>query len=377
MKVLILSCNTGGGHNAAGFALKEQLEARGHQAVFFDYLTLAGEKVSKRVEDVYVNVVKEVPHAFGAAYKAGMAVSRITKKSPVYYVNGKMAKYLETYLEREAFDAIVMPHLYPAETITYMKRKGFNLSLTVAVMTDYTCIPFWEETCCDYYIAPHKDLIPQCVRRGIPKEKLIPAGIPVSSRFSMKTGRKKARELLGLPLEKKVYLVIGGSMGAGNLQKLAARIWKENERDVSMVLICGSNQKVCEKLEKKYRGEEDIFILGKTNKMPLYMKACDIVYTKPGGLTSTEAAVSEIPLVHTSEIPGCETENRRFFKRLGMCISPKSIKEQARAGKKLLTSKEGMEKMKKSQRLNIPKDAAERIAILIEEKIQKKCTDKY
>ena len=40
MKVLILSCKTGGGHDAAGFAMKEALEAHGHEAVMFDYLTL-------------------------------------------------------------------------------------------------------------------------------------------------------------------------------------------------------------------------------------------------------------------------------------------------------------------------------------------------
>ena len=55
-------------------------------------------------------------------------------------------------------DVLVMPHLYPAETITYMKRKGMKLPLTVAVMTDYTCIPFWEETDCDYYVMSHEAL---------------------------------------------------------------------------------------------------------------------------------------------------------------------------------------------------------------------------
>ena len=49
MKVLILSCKTGGGHDAAGFAVKEALEARGHEAYMFDYLTLVGEKVSETV----------------------------------------------------------------------------------------------------------------------------------------------------------------------------------------------------------------------------------------------------------------------------------------------------------------------------------------
>lgn len=59
MKVLILSCKTGGGHDAAGFAMKEALEAHGHEAVMFDYLTLAGQKVSDTVGGVYVNTVKK------------------------------------------------------------------------------------------------------------------------------------------------------------------------------------------------------------------------------------------------------------------------------------------------------------------------------
>ena len=96
--------------------------------------------------DGYVQIVKKTPRLFGAAYKLGMGVSKLAKKSPVYYLNGRMAKYLDQYLKEHPVDVLVMPHLYPAETITYMKRKGMKLPLTVAVMTDYTCIPFWEET---------------------------------------------------------------------------------------------------------------------------------------------------------------------------------------------------------------------------------------
>ena len=45
MKVLILSCNTGGGHNSAGAAIAEALEKRGHEAILTDFLALAGQKV--------------------------------------------------------------------------------------------------------------------------------------------------------------------------------------------------------------------------------------------------------------------------------------------------------------------------------------------
>ena len=180
MKVLILSCNTGGGHNAAAQAIAEAIREHGECAEVLDYLSLAGKGVSKLVGDGYVKVVKKAPAMFGMAYKLGMVVSRLMKKSPVYYANARMARYLEEYLQENPVDAIVMPHLYPAETITYMRRNGFALPLTVAVMTDYTCIPFWEETDCDYYITPHKKLHPEIIKRGIPAYKLKAFGIPVS-----------------------------------------------------------------------------------------------------------------------------------------------------------------------------------------------------
>ena len=105
-----------------------------------------------------------------------MVISRITKKSPVYYVNAKMGKYLQKYLEEEKFDALLMPHLYPSETLTYMKRQGIELPLMAAIMTDYTCIPFWEETDCDYYVIPHEDLIDEFAKRGFREKNFFRGG---------------------------------------------------------------------------------------------------------------------------------------------------------------------------------------------------------
>lgn len=194
MKILLLSCKTGGGHDAAANALKEQFEKMGHEAFVFDYLTLAGEKVAKRVANVYVKTVQKMPSAFGCAYNVGMFISKHTKKSPVYLVNQKMDKYLEPYLEEHPYDAIVMTHLYPAETLTSMRRKeGAKLPPIFGVLTDYTLTPFWEETECDEYIIPHKDLMDECVRRGLPKEKLHPFGIPFHLKYLHHIVRSKQR----------------------------------------------------------------------------------------------------------------------------------------------------------------------------------------
>ena len=368
MKALILSCNTGGGHNSAGKAIAEELLERGDEAYVLDYLCLAGEGVSKLVGDGYVQIVKKTPALFGIIYKIGMLVSRLMKKSPVYYVNGRMAKYLDTYIRENPVDVIIMPHLYPAETITYMKQKGMQLPLTIAVMTDYTCIPFWEETECDYYILPHAKLKKSCVKRGIPQEKLVNLGIPVSRACRRTISKADARKKLGLAEDGKYFLVVGGSMGAGDMVKLVGTLLKESNEE-QILIVCGNNRKVERNMRKRYGKSERITILGFTTQMPLYLKACDVLFTKPGGLTSTEAAVAGIPIVHTDPIPGCETANRKFFTKFGMSRSAMTIKGQIEQGLALMHDKTLANEMIMKQKENILSDSAKRICDFIENQI--------
>lgn len=359
MKVLVLSCKTGGGHDAAGKAVVEQFTAMGDEAVLFDYLTLAGQKVSDRVGGSYVGLVKRVPALFGVLYHIGAFVSRIMHKSPVYYMNGLMAPYLKEYLEENDFDAIVMPHLFPAETITYMKRKGIRLPLTVAVATDYTCIPFWDETECDYYVIP-SEILRKSFRRGnIKNEQILSFGIPVSPRI---TGRRNEGK-------DNTYLVVGGSMGAGQLVSLVGFLGKLKRPQDRIIAICGTNRKVRSKMERKFKDRTDITIIGHTNNMPDFLEKCNVIFTKPGGLTSTEAAVAGIPIVHTSPIPGCETVNRRFFVKRGMSVTGTETLLQVMSGIRLMEDEDARIQMQKQQKKYIPKDAAAKICNFVRNEV--------
>ncbi len=53
-----------------------------------------------------------------------MLISNRHFKSPVYWANAKLAKPLASLIEEGNYDIVVMPHLYPAETITYMKKHN-------------------------------------------------------------------------------------------------------------------------------------------------------------------------------------------------------------------------------------------------------------
>ena len=254
---------------------------------------------------------------------------------------------------------------------SYMKRKGMKLPLTVAVMTDYTCIPFWEETDCDYYVLPHEALKKSCVRRGIPAEKLLAFGIPVAKSCRRNTSREQAREKLGLDTKGRYFLAAGGSMGAGDLSELVKKLLEGTAQE-KILVICGSNRKAEQKLKKEFCKQPRVQILGFTTQMSLYLKACDVLFTKPGGLTSTEAAVTGVPMIHTAPIPGCETVNRKFFMKAGMSWSAITLNGQVEKGIQLMNDPEAVAQMVSAQKKQIHGDAVEKLYEFISGEIQKR-----
>lgn len=345
MRILILSCSTGGGHNAAGRAIKEQLEYEGHEAVMMDPFSLSGKNTPDIVGNAYVQVAKHVPKLFGMTYRLAVRISSSRHKSPVYYANIKTARKLKVYLDENPYDAIVMSHLFPAEMVTYLKRKHMEIPPTVAVATDYTCIPFWEETECDYYIAPHEQLLDENIERGIPSEKLFPYGIPVGMAFSKPANKARARSRLRLPADKPVFLVMSGSMGFGKMHLFVFELTRKLIHDEQLIIICGNNKKTQLILKGTYRKNKNVHITGFTEHVSEYMDASDVVFTKPGGLSSTEALVKNIPIVHTAAIPGCETKNREFFVSRGLSLASEHIHTQISQGITLVENREIREAM--------------------------------
>lgn len=367
MDALILSCSTGGGHNAAGAAIKEELEARGHHVVMMDPYELVSHKLAQEVGNVYVKMVQHSPKLFGVVYSLGGIVRNIPGKSPVYYANIKVAKKLRAYLQKHPVDVILMPHLYPAELVTYLKKKGVMLPPTVFVATDYVCIPFTEETNCDYYVVPGTAQMEDFVKRGIPEEKLRPFGIPVSRAFDEEIDPLLAREALGLDPDGRYVLLTGGSIGAGDMKKtirILLNKFKHDKVDGKLIVVCGNNEKLYKHLLKEYA--DQLILIRKTNQMALYMKACDIFISKPGGLSSTEAAVAQVPYIHMNPIPGCESKNVKYFSKTGMSYAVHHPWLELNKTLKRLDDPKNREKMRMAQSSNIPQNARKRICDWLE-----------
>ncbi len=371
MKILILSCNTGQGHNSAGYAVKEALEDRGVLCEMADALSFAkGDYTSELISGGYVKIVSKAPLVFGGIYKTSDIISSAKYHSPVYLANALSAKRLGRFIDTGGYHGIVMPHVFPAETLTLLKKRGREQLRTYAVATDYTCSPFWEETCPDYFFIPHADLEEEFHSKGIPMGKLVPTGIPVSKKYKVKLSRDEARDRLGLPREATVFLIMTGSMGFGNISDVTAEILRLTEgRCVRVMVMTGRSEKLKRRLAEDFRGDERVISIPYTTEVPLYMDACNVLLTKPGGLTTTEAAVKQVPFVHTKPIPGCETKNARFFAERGMSRYVKNFSAAPAEAVSLAINEAATEDMIERQRRLMPRDAADAIAGFIIEDV--------
>lgn len=373
MEALILSCSTGGGHNAAGAAIESELARRGWKTAMLDPYALLSGSVDQIVGGVYVGIAQKSPKLFGKIYAAGNLVRNIPWKSPVYLANWGMAAVLADYLERHPVDAIVMPHVFPAEIITGMRARGYALPMTVFVATDYVCIPFTEETDCDCYMTPSPALTADFLSRGIPRRKIYPFGIPVRREFSQEMSKKEAADRLGLSPDSRYLVLSGGSMGAGEMETDVALLhrWLGRHPDYRLIVICGSNQSLYDRLNRQYGTSSQIQLLHSVDRMPDYLHLATVYMTKPGGLSSTEAAVAGVPLIHLSPIPGCEDCNLSFFADRGMSIPARHPEELISALERALTP-EIARSMVGAQHKYIRRDSTERIAGFCEGQISGK-----
>ena len=365
MKAVLLTCSTGQGHNSAAQAVRQALEARGATCETRDALAFLGNNVSEAITSAFINIAIKTPRAFGFMYAAGEFVSSEKRKSPVYFANALYAENLRRYLEEEEFDAAICPHLFPAEALTYLKRKHALSARCYYVSTDYTCIPFLEETDMDVIFTPHADLSAQFIRRGIRAEKLIPVGIPVRDEYLDRQNQADARTLLGLPANLPCYLIMTGGEGGGDAVSLTRKLLERlKNRDARIVILTGHNTGLQAALESRFGGDLRVLTIPFTERVALYMDACDVLLTKPGGLSSTEAAVKGVPLVHSAN-PGVETLNAQFFAERGMSILAPNEDSAADNAIRLSSDMPARARMFEAQRQYLVRDAAERIATRI------------
>lgn len=351
MRVLILSCNTGEGHNSCAKAVKEIFDAHGDFCVIDDALRFLSKGVSKFISGWHVRIYRHMPALFRFGYGYSERHPELfCEPSALYRFFTGGSDAMHDYISGERFDAVICVHVFSSLMLTAMLKKHEMNLKTCFVATDYTCSPITRESRLDRYFIPDASLACEFEFPHIPKEKTAVSGIPIRQMFYSHTDKALAKEFFGIAPKHKHLLIMCGSMGCGPIERLTKILDGRLEPDCEITIVCGTNNRLRQRLEKKYSGRTGVHVKGFVDDMSRLMDSADLYLTKPGGLSVTEASVKALPMVCINAVAGCEEYNRRFFVQRGGAKTGASVKELASACIQLLSDDTKLKEMSEALR---------------------------
>ena len=302
--------DTGGGHRAACRAIEAALQER-HPSQFTvelvdfwkDYTTFPFNTLPQS----YSRWIDIHPSSYSAIYWVWDRLFRNRLLSRLY-CEQMYSRMKRLYVEHPA-DIIVCVHAAFVRPAVYALRKARIDKPFITVITDYAWpTVLWYDNKVDRCLVPTGPARERGLSLGMNLSQIIQTGAPVHPKFAkLSISKRDARTQLGWELDKRMILIIGGGDGSGSLMQTAQAI-DERQLDCQLVVVAGRNQPLRAALEA-VPWKCPVLVYGFVDNMEVFMRASDLLITKAGPATITEAALLGLPIVLSGAIKYQESPN--------------------------------------------------------------------
>jgi 1,2-diacylglycerol 3-beta-galactosyltransferase len=309
-RILFLMSDTGGGHRASARAIEEAIHFLYPNA----YHTL--------IEDVWKGYtpwpINKLPNTYPWLTGPGLPLWRLmwsgSARIPAYKflfptISPVLERKMLRYLRAANPDIVVSVHPFMNHLgLKMLNRAGLDIPFVTVVTDMVTIHPLWICPRVTRCLVPTEDARMLALRYGMPSRKVAVCGQPVSLKFAnMPQDKTSLRQKLGLDLNRPAVLIVGGGEGFGRVYDIARTI-AQTAAQPQLLVVCGRNQA----LQQKSRAtpwEIPTHIYGFVDNMHELMAAADVLVTKAGPGTISEALIAGLPLIISGYIPGQEEGN--------------------------------------------------------------------
>ncbi len=366
-RILLLYISVLSGHHRAAMAIEKSLlsldpETQIFSINSFHYTNPILEKVINRT---YNGIIKRTPEVWEYLYDNPKIVKNTQAlKEMMHRYNSTKMKALITDFNP---DIVVCTQAFPCGLVAdYKVTYGSNLSL-VGILTDFYPHSYWVYEAVDKYVVASHDAKDRLLANGIMENRVHVFGIPIDSRFNITHDKLVIYEKMELDSDKKTVLIMGGSGGLGPIKKVVAALDRIS-LDIQIVVVTGTNDKLVRYLKNRMqRFSKKIVVTGYADNIDELMEISDIIITKPGGLTVSEALAKSVPILIINPIPGQELKNTEFLLKEGAAIKAVNEAEAAILVESLCSTTVKLDAMKQaSTRIGNP-DSAMNIAKMLQE----------
>jgi processive 1,2-diacylglycerol beta-glucosyltransferase len=391
MRILNATVTAGGGHLAAAAALNETWRAlRPEDCIEQVDLVKFFSPLHRKIHaDGYVQIVTHAPELWGMMFEKTdrPEVARRMNKLRRLFPSNSRTRFARCVKEFQP-DVVLCTHYLPLETVGMLRRKELTgrgrasrsrlgkgrgespssssaaaaatattapRPLVVSIVTDFEAHALWMDSCVDLYCVAAEETKARLVARGAAAESIIVTGIPISAKFSAKIDARAVRKSMGLRDDLPVLLVPSGGFGMGPVGQIVAALDKV-ERAFQVIVVTGRNAELRQELAAQDR-KHPTQVLGYASNMHELMTVSDLILTKPGGLTTSEALALGRPLFIFNPIPGQEAANSDFLLERGAATKVNRVEDLPYRLEQLLGSKKLAEMSRAAKALGRP-DAA-------------------
>lgn len=328
-RILVLSASVGAGHVRAGEALETAFRSLAPEAQVrhVDVLQLTNAAFRRLYGKTYFDIFHFSPHLIGYLYdyldRPARAKRPAGDKLRLMVERANLRPFLK--LLAEPWDLVANTHFLPAEIIANLRRQGKFSAPQATVTTDYETHRLWVNQPCDLYCTATEEGAAYLRHWGVPAEDVRVTGIPIHPLFSEDKSREACRRKHGLPLDRPVILQLAGGFGVGPVETIYKALLAIPQ-PISLIAVTGRNAEALARLKAlPVPARHKVLLTGFTTEIDELMAAADLLVSKPGGLTMSEALAKGLPLAVVNPIPGQESRNSDFLLEAGAGVKVNNL----------------------------------------------------
>ena len=321
-KVLIYSTTTGGGHLQCAKVLEGRLLKQGYEVVIVDFLKEISLALDKFVVNFNYLITGKIPIVYGHLYYG--FDNEINHKKFLSLLIKVSRKSIYNNIILTNPDLIIGTHSFLNGIVGYLKENGIINLPYVSIVTDYRLHKNHIHHYIDGYITGSTDLNHDFTENNIPLNRVYPYGIPIRDEFLIENQHQEKDNVFEI-------LLMGGSSGLRGMKKSLKSLSKIRKA-VHITVVSGNNTKLKDYFDEEYKdliNKGKITVYGYYNDIATLMNNSNVIITKPGGVSITEAMHTGLPIIVPYFIPGQEKENLKYLIDNGLGIY---IKDQSDVG---------------------------------------------
>lgn len=361
LRVLVFSATYGAGHIMAAEALIQALKVikPSVEIIHEDFMGLYNNTVNRIIKSSYISMIKRVPKLWGAFYQS---TKNLTHDSLFQrLINNIGRKQLTEYIDSLQPDLIICTYPTISGLLAQLRSLGeLNIPL-VTVITDYTTHCQWIHPGVDLYIVGSPQVRDGLVERGIKPKSIQVTGIPVRPNFDRILNPHEARQSLGIRNDLFTFLIMGGAYGVLSDVKWICKYIAATDAPIQGIVVCGKDRRLYHSLDSVLEdGRNPIIRFDFVNDIDVLMAASDVIITKAGGLTVSEALTKHLPMIIFKPIPGQEKNNACYIEAIGAGKIAHTQQELKTIIEELIKNQHIIEQMRSSSVHAFPGHSAER-----------------